>query len=374
MAIVSKVEIVTRQDSDSWPVLYLLYYPLLSKDACIVYSLIHCFGNKTIEQSTLMQLCDLSNHQFIAARKQLEQFHLLRTYWNKEDSSFLYRLFAPLHADEFLSHDTFSRLLLNRVGSNKFDQLKRYFARSSSLDATYEDVSEKTDVSPLDNWSSEKEQAFVALRPVNEEVVTYHFDFSRFFQGMDRIIPFRLRTKENLSRIAQLADLHGISEDMMRKYVIRSINFSKDAINFDTLKEYIYKNRTHVRHLSDQYQLAPVQFMAACQNGTPVAYGDRIIIENLSKQYKFSNEVINVLIEYVLSQTGQKFPKSYVEKVAGTWARLHIDTKEKALKQIEQPKKRSNENSSWYDQVDETKADESLIEEVQAKQNQLKGE
>ena len=55
-------------------------------------------------------------------------------------------------------------------------------------------------------------------------------------------------------------------------------------------------------------------------------------------------EVVNVLIEYVLETTNQRFTRNYVEKVAGVWVRLGIDTKEKALAQIEEEKQKGNRN------------------------------
>ena len=45
--------------------------------------------------------------------------------------------------------------------------------------------------------------------------------------------------------------------------------------------------------------------------------------------YRLPAEVINVLIDYALKATDQKFSRSFVEKVASSWARLKIDTKEK---------------------------------------------
>ena len=76
--------------------------------------------------------------------------------------------------------------------------------------------------------------------------------------------------------------------------------------------------------------------------------------------FKMKPEVVNVLIEYVLETTNQRFTRNYVEKVAGVWVRLGIDTKEKALAQIEEEKqKRKTETKcrkeqlpAWYHDQD----------------------
>ena len=51
-------------------------------------------------------------------------------------------------------------------------------------------------------------------------------------------------------------------------------------------------------------------------------------------------DVVNVLIEYVLEKTNQKLTKSYVEKIAGEWVRLQIDTSQKAFEHIANDKQK----------------------------------
>ena len=87
----------------------------------------------------------------------------------------------------------------------------------------YVDISEKMDLSCLESWTQEKEETYLNLKP-EEGKLKYDFDFETFLKGADRIFPMRYRTKENLSRIASLASIHGIDAVDMRKYVQRSIN------------------------------------------------------------------------------------------------------------------------------------------------------
>jgi len=157
----------------------------------------------------------------------------------------------------------------------------------------------------------------------------------------------------------------------MRKYVNRSINPSTYYFDWDKLKSYVYGNQTKVEKVDDIYQLAPVQFMMHMQNNAPVAPSDRALIEKLCNEYHFSNEVANVLIEYTLKHTNQEFPKSFVEKVAASWVRKGIDTKEKALKAINgshtKPKSRSKKNTSypeWYTKTEQHEASSELTKEV----------
>ena len=81
-----------------------------------------------------------------------------------------------------------------------------------------------------------------------------------------------------------------------------------------------------------------------------------------------------MLIEHVLARTDQSFPRSYVEKVASSWARLGIDTLEKAKAQAE--KERSDKTyvprqktlPKWYGEVEDAdvpEVDDQTIEQLQ---------
>lgn len=72
---------------------------------------------------------------------------------------------------------------------------------------------------------------------------------------------------------------------------------------------------------------------------------DRNLVNSLRHNFKFSDEVINVLIEFVLDHNNMNLSRAYVEKIASTWKRNNVETLEDAKKQIEKPiskPKRSN--------------------------------
>ena len=132
------------------------------------------------------------------------------------------------------------------------------------------------------------------------------------------------------------------------------------------------------------YGLPPVRFLQRLQNGIEVSRGDKSLIEALLMDFKMKPEVVNVLIEYVLAMKNQQFPKAYVEKVASTWVRLHIDTMEKAKEQIasEQDKKHKKSNVTnkqlpeWYHHQDEVTVDTESFDEAELLKDleELRGE
>ena len=88
-------------------------------------------------------------------------------------------------------------------------------------------------------------------------------------------------------------------------------------------------------------------------------------ITALCTKYGFINEVVNVLIEYVLKTSNNGFTKNYVETIASSWSRNNVDTYEKAVKQTNWKKKDKKQDlPDWYDEIPEEKADEQQLQEL----------
>lgn len=355
--------------------LHLLYAPLIKNDACILYGVLSSLDGKSLSLDNLLMILSWHTNRLEKARKTLEQFSLIKTFYHSIKREWIFEVYPPLNVNQFLTHDTYSRMFLNECGSMHFDLLKCMFNDELEKDGFVE-ISEKMDFSRLESWTEKKEESLLKLRPQEQEL-TCDFDFDTFLNGADRIFPVRYRTKENLTRIANLASIYGINALDMRKYVSRSINPSTKVFDVEKLKKFIYANSSIVESYDDPYKLSPVKFLMNKQKGAPVSTADKKLIENLVMDYGFSNEVMNILIEYCLNQTNQQFQKVYVEKVAASWIRLEITSKEKALAHIKserKPKTKQKQLPDWYADTKQNKPDEDLMKEALELQRQLKGE
>lgn len=357
--------------------LFLLYYPLIGKEAAVLYGVLRSL-NGQVEVEQIRLLTGFSQARLTHARKMLEQFELVNTYHNPQDQSWIYEIQTPLSSNEFLRHDTFSRLYLQQVGSRQFDMVRVLLQRDQEIPTGYQNVSESVDVSPLNSWDQQKEITYEKIRPNAQKTLrSSHFDFETFLKGMDHIFPYKLRTEENLARIAQLAHIHGISAQEMRRYVLLSVNTRTHDFDFEKLKGIVYKNQKVVEQPKNRYDMAPVKFLQNLQKGAPVSRADKSLIEQLSLEYGFENDVINVLIEYTLEQTDHKFPRLYVEKVASTWARLDVHDVESALEQTKKPttkKQETNKEPEWYGDTQTHQASDELIAQALEMQKKRKGE
>ena len=370
-----EVRCIEHLSSEQRQSLNLLYGPLMGKNSICLYEFLGSIQN-LVELEDVYLLLNMNASQFDIARNRLEQYHLIETYIHEGDMLIL--LYAPLLPDSFLCHETYSRLYLASVGAKCFDKVKAMLYKEKTVSSSYTKVESPLDVSILDSWNESKEIAFEKVKPTIKQ--KYDFDFATLFKGMDRIFPVRLRTSENLDRIAEMAKIYGIDAKDMRKYVQRSTNPSTHVFNLEKLKDMVMRNRKVMEVSKDPYKMSPVKFLQNKQNGIPVVKSDQALIERLCKEFQFPIEVVNTLIEYTLQQTNQQFSRNYVEKVAASWVRLGVDSRKKALDIINQSpleNKRDKKvekvmlDDKFYTQKEE-KSDAQLHKEMLELQKMLK--
>ena len=370
-----EVRCIEHLSSEQRQSLNLLYGPLMGKNSICLYEFLGSIQN-LVELEDVYLLLNMNASQFDIARNRLEQCHLIETYVHEGDMLIL--LYAPLLPDSFLCHETYSRLYLASVGAKCFDKVKAMLYKDKTVSSSYTKVESPLDVSILDSWNESKEIAFEKVKPTIKQ--KYDFDFATLFKGMDRIFPVRLRTSENLDRIAEMAKIYGIDAKDMRKYVQRSTNPSTHVFDLEKLKDMVMRNRKVMEVSKDPYKMSPVKFLQNKQNGIPVVKSDQALIERLCKEFQFPIEVVNTLIEYTLQQTNQQFSRNYVEKVAASWVRLGVDSRKKALDIINQSSlenKRDKKaekvvlDDKFYTQKEE-KSDAQLHKEMLELQKMLK--
>ena len=370
-----EVRCIEHLSSEQRQSLNLLYGPLMGKNSICLYEFLGSIQN-LVELEDVYLLLNMNASQFDIARNRLEQYHLIETYVHEGDMLIL--LYAPLLPDSFLCHETYSRLYLASVGAKCFDKVKAMLYKDKTVSSSYTKVESPLDVSILDSWNESKEIAFEKVKPTIMQ--KYDFDFATLFKGMDRIFPVRLRTSENLDRIAEMAKIYGIDAKDMRKYVQRSTNPSTHVFDLEKLKDMVMRNRKVMEVSKDPYKMSPVKFLQNKQNGIPVVKSDQALIERLCKEFQFPIEVVNTLIEYTLRQTNQQFSRNYVEKVAASWVRLGVDSRQKALEIInESPVENKRDkkmekivlDDKFYTQKEE-KSDAQLEQEMLELQKMLK--
>lgn len=370
--------------TDYRSVLILLYYPLIDKGAYLLYETLLALSEHN-ENYTLESLClfsGLKEKKFEEARQILEEFQLLQTYSDPIRKVYRFEIYPPKKANDFLRDNTFGRLLLEVLGSAKYEQLNRMFQKKEEASTQgMVNISKQFDPSRLLAWNEDKEAMLASILPRKEEQrVQYAFDFDTLLEGMRRIFPPRLRTTQNLQTIATLANVYGIDAKEMKIYLQRSVDPFTHEFSPETLENQLQRATPKIKPTQDKYAMPPIHFLQMKQAG-PIAQADQKLLKDLCVAYEFPNEVVNLLIEYVLDNTNQNLQRSYVEKVASTWSRLKIDSKEKALEQIHKQKthrsyktsrsSRQSELPEWYQNQQATPLQESTKAELEKRLQRL---
>lgn len=389
-----RIEIQGEITMERYASFQMLYYPLIGNDAATLYHTLLSIGTRSqkIKNHILIQsICGLSMEVIEKSRRILEQYLLVKTYYNASKNTYIYQVYMPKDGSAFLRHEVFGRLYMKEMGKQVYEFNKLSFAHSYEDKSKYQEITLPFENILKEDWEDKQEEQFKKMKPSQDVLhhndIPLSFNFDRFLTGLSQtIFPLKARNEKNLRMIGELATIHGIDEIEMRKFVSQSMDLKSNDLNLETLKKKARNAKTKYEETSNAnpYAMPPVRFLQSKQRGIEVSRSDKYLIETLISDFKMKPEVVNVLIEYVLKVKNQQFPKSYVEKIASTWVRLEIDTYEKALKQIEEDTNKPKYNQqvkkkelpAWFDNQDEVKIDVDDFDDdvLLKKMQQLRGE
>ena len=368
-----------------------LYLPILRKDATVLYLFLASEAANTVRQpmQRILSVTDMDPVLLEKAVIRLEEVLLLRTYMRENDrgNSYIFELHSPMHSRDFFKSGVYRSRFVKAVGARAMETTRNLLEASSISVSGYTDITH-----PVSQWAKEDtaEEAYTEVRPryAFSEDTSITFDYEHFIATTSPLVfPAELRTDENMSFIGKTATFYGLSADTMRVLVKRAVDVETMEFNKDSLLFYAENARPQEKEVKDRYALSPVSFLQSFQNGAPVTRAEKKILEHLSMDMGFSNEVINVMIEYILKVSSNRLNSKFVDSVAGEWARDGIRTKEQALaqrqKKLTETKKRRGditiETPQWYREqkagkaADSEPADDQLIREIEEMKNSMKG-
>jgi replication initiation and membrane attachment protein DnaB len=149
------------------------------------------------------------------------------------------------------------------------------------------------------------------------------------------VLPQTLRTSANLTAIAELGSVYGISPLAMVRHVGKVVNPGSTELDLKALEKALLKESPNVNPVDDPYTLEPILFLKHLQKGMEPTDTEKRLISSLVLRQRLNPEVVNVLIEHALASSSDKsLKKSYVETIAASWSRLGIATKQQALDHI----------------------------------------
>ena len=124
--------------------LQMLYTPLIGADAAARYHTLVSMGTRhqKIRNHILIQtISRLSMEHMEKSRHVLEQYLLVKTFYDAAKNSYLYQVFMPKDGNEFLRHEVFGRLYLKEMGKDDYDFNNLCFAKPYEDKTAYQAVS-----------------------------------------------------------------------------------------------------------------------------------------------------------------------------------------------------------------------------------------
>lgn len=322
--------------------LFLMYQPIIGHRAISLYMTLLSDENVFLFQNhnRLSLITNMSINEIESERKRLEEVLLLKTFSRRIDNKeeYVYKLLNPLTINEFLKHDIFSVLLKKSLGIQEFQNILSSFYRDEKLN-DFKEISAKIDYSadPFYNGVEFKKIEEVNL---NNMMSNIDFDYEKLLRETTPLIfPIKARTSENLKTIGNIANLYGLSVDDMNFLIGKCSNFENESLDIELLKSMALSIKPKDKKINDKYELSPIVFLQNIQNGTEVTKVDARLLEYLSLKLNMKNDVINILVEYVLDISNNRLPRNLVEKIAGEWIRENINTKDKAKSKIQKENK-----------------------------------
>lgn len=354
----------------------MLYQPIIGYTAVsLYYTLIDDLDRSEVMSHDLthhhlMATMQLKLDDIVIAREKLEACGLLKTYYKAGNiNQFVYLIYSPMSAHEFLNHPILNVVLYNNLGKKEYERIVNYFKIPHINLKEYEDITSSFDqvfTSTRGNVLEVNEE--IRKRENHQPILDKGIDFNMLISSIPSSMMnercFSKDVKELINALSftyQLDTLamQGLVRDSLnekgmidktllrksaREYYQFEHNGDLPTVIYNKQPEYLKKPAgDHSKWAKMVYafeNLTPYQFLKAKYKGAEPTDRDKRLIENLLIDQKLNPGVVNVLIAYVLKINHEQLKKSYVETIAGQWKRLNIETVEDAMKTAEREHKK----------------------------------
>ena len=360
-----------------------LYQPMIGFEALSLYMTLWSEANNekvsplcTHEQVFLRMRMPAS--AFVDARKYLEAAGLLKTFVSEGNDFkiYHYELYAPKSPSGFFDDTLLYGMLIRSIGESNANRLKNIYVLDTHQDYGKEITASFAEVfHPELNDSSfvEAAESKGGVKGRNRGKIKGAFSYEQFFNSLKEISQLKESAfrKEEMKEIERLSTLNGVDEIEAANLVNQVYDLEKpkgQRLDFDKLTKLMeekdnYRFRRRGKEVDNTPSLnngktdlakkinlmetnSPKDYLAILQNGTKPASADVKLINELSKNYRLPNAVINAIVDYVLYKADNVLSKPYAEKVAACLVREGIMTAVDAMNYLRKTDKKRKESGN----------------------------
>ena len=311
------------------------------------------------------KLVDIEN-----ARKSLEAVGLLKSYIKRNDNinEYLYELYSPLSASEFLNHPVLSILLLNNIGENEYNIILNNYKKHNFSKNDYEEITSSMNETFKSVNESVYEENIRSVRKLGvniESSIDFELLESTLPKGLVTSKTFNKKTRDLINQLAFIYNIDSIKMSEIIRLVIDEYGIiNKDKLRIATRKNYEYNNngslptivyRTQPEYLKSPSgdlsnrgkmihvfeNTKPYDFLKSKNKGIKPTSRDLKLLEHLAVDFDLPPGVINVLVDYALLVNNGKLNSAYLETIAGDWSRRNVKTVEDAMSIAEKGHKKN---------------------------------
>ncbi|MGX7124394.1 DnaD domain protein [Enterococcus viikkiensis] len=353
-------------DQSKQNALLYLYQPIIGSSALSLYlnlvsDLMLEGKSPSLMHTDLLAALDTGLMNVVKARHKLEGIGLLETY-QKEDQeigmNLLYQLRVPLAPDKFFQDPLMSFLLMDKVGSRRYERLVNRFKPVIMDKQKARNITKRfRDIYRLD------ESAFASHSDVLDQTAENFaekedFDWTLFTQQLKRFNLFI--TLEEREKLQTFYTLYGLNELDLAEYVAKASAGEKKGLNFNYLRQLLNKEKRPVitavksveqepadssanfsqqeREIINQSKkIPPVTFLRAIkrEKGGYETNTEVRLLEELIGRNLLPKSVINIIVNYILVIQNQAvINANYLNAIANDWAQKKITTPEAAIAHV----------------------------------------
>lgn len=385
-------------------VLSLLYQPIMGSIAFNLYVTLWGFiGNENINHYDIVNTMQIKLEDICKAREKLEALGLLKTYVKKGDlNEYIYELYSPLTAYEFINNPILDTSLFNNVGKKAYENIVNKFSIPNINLSEYKDISKTfRDVFSFTQTKRINNKNIVKVKHLGLDFEPT-IDLREVLGNIpSELIDYKSIDSNTRMLIYQLALVYGYDNKTMTMIIEDSLGCNKkiepEVLKTNCRNYYKFENKNHVPAIVDREQpyawrsntnggskldlyikeleeASPKEFLTSKNGGCEPTRADLKLIEYLLIDLNLKPGVVNVLIDYVLRINNNKLNKAYVEKIASQWIRCNINTVADAIniakgENKKKTKQQSKKLPDWLDK--EIKSDLMSEEELKAFEKEL---
>lgn len=404
--------------------LTMLYQPIIGQTAISLYFTLWAYldHNEIVSfewtHHHLMTSMRIKLSEIIEAREKLEGIGLIKSYVKKGNiNNFVYELYSPLTAHEFVNNPVLDTSLYNNVGASEYEKIISYFKipkmnlrEYTDITCAFNEVFESTNLNSYDHVIQD-----IKKRNSNKLSISAKIDLDTIFSSIpEEMFNLRSVTKETKELLYKISFIYDFDDEKMVELIRNSLTDKRTVDkallkknskkvyqfeNFGKLPSLLYRNqpeylRKPVGDTSKKakiiYQFettTPYDFLSSKYDGIRLSKNDIAILEYLLVDMNLKPGVVNVLIDYVLKINNNKLTRSFIEVIASQWARSKVETVEAAMNlagkenqnrktYAEKKQQKSTfieEKPLWFEQnIEKNTASKEEIEEMQKMLSEFK--